>query len=111
MGTDTAVTLRKILPGGDNITKLEAGYNTQLAKMMELWKGNPTPDERRFMEKAKANITNNEGPNLDLLAQAKSLNDARIKRIKGRMSSYNLDVPGVDSGGTRPGYVPFRMGK
>jgi hypothetical protein len=110
VGSDRAIEIRKMLPFVDDITKLQSGYVSQLAKVMENWKGNPTDDERKFMAKATANTSNNEGPNLDLLQEAMTLNETRKKRIENRMKGYAKPMPMQNSGSSTPirsGYKPF----
>ncbi|WAK01879.1 hypothetical protein [Methylobacter sp. YRD-M1] len=122
MGSDTAVKIRSVLPGGDDIQKLRTMYNSTLANIMADWKGNPTDSERKFMEKAQANLGNDEAVNLELIGEAMELNRQRKERTQRRITELGGAAPKAPSGaapkapsgaapkapsGGRPGYVPF----
>lgn len=108
LGSDPAIKLRAMLPGGDNVQKLNAGYSSVLADLMLEWKGNPTDAEREFMKKAQANMGNDEEVNLELLKEAMVLNEQRLSRVQNQINGItNSSSSNVGKRSIRPGYVPF----
>ena len=102
------MAIRKELPnwvsGGDNAVQLDSYYKKILADVIAGWKGNPTKEEKDFMQRYEANIGNDDSANQSLLSEAMNLNSQHINRVKAKMGIRSNGASG--SWGDSPNSLP-----